>query len=62
MEAAAFDCLLFVRDYGRDGRLVIRLRLGHRRSREMAMGLIQNGFGCRATDHYPESKIYFKLE
>ena len=62
MEAAAFDRLFFDGNCGRDGRLVVRLRLGHRRSREMAIGLIQNGFRCRATNHYPESKVYFHRE
>jgi hypothetical protein len=67
MEAAAFDRLLFDRNYRRDGRLVVCLRLGRRRSREMAIGLIQefddlNGFRCRATNHYPESKVHFQRE
>jgi hypothetical protein len=67
MEAAAFDRLLFNCNYRRDVLLGVRLRLGRRRSREMAIGLIQvfddlNGFRCRATDHYPESKVYFQRE
>jgi hypothetical protein len=67
MEAAAFDRLFFDGNCGRDGRLVVRLRLGHRRSREMAIRLIQvfdelNGFRRRATNHYPESKVDFPGE
>jgi hypothetical protein len=33
--------------YRPDDWLVVRLRLGHRRSREMAIELLQNGFPCR---------------
>jgi hypothetical protein len=67
MEVAAFDRLFFDRNYRRDGRLVVRLRLGHRRSREMAIGLKHvfdelHGFRCRATNHYPESKVDFQGE
>jgi hypothetical protein len=67
MEAPAFDRLFFERNYRRDGRLVVRLWLGRRRSDEMAIGLKHvfdelHGFRCRATNHYPESKVCFQRE
>ena len=67
MEAVAFDHLLFDRNCRRDDRLAVRLRLGRFRFRELAIGLMQvidelNGFRCRATNHYPESKVYFQRE
>jgi hypothetical protein len=67
MEAAAFDRLLFDCNYRRDDRVVVRLRLGYRRSREMAIGLVQvfdelNGFRCRQTNHYPDSKVYLQRD
>jgi hypothetical protein len=54
--------LFFLRD-----RLVLRLRLGRRRGHELAVGLVRlsnelNCFRRHATNHNPESKIYFQRE
>jgi hypothetical protein len=46
VEAAAFERLLFDRNYRRDDRLIVGLRLGRRRNRELAIGLIQGQFNA----------------
>lgn len=66
-KAAAFQYVLFDRNWPRDGRLVVRVRLGHRRGCKMAVGLNQvcgelNGFHRRAADHDPGGNVYFQRE
>jgi hypothetical protein len=61
-DAAAIVRLLFDCNYGRDGRVAIRVRLGHGLCREMAIELMQNGFRRHTADHDPESKVYFQRE
>ena len=41
IEGAVFQDLLFDRNCRRDGRLVVRFRLGHGHGYEMAVGLVQ---------------------
>jgi hypothetical protein len=64
VSTATFKQRLFDRNRRRDGRLVVRLRLGRHRNHEVAVSLIEafQGFRCRATDHYPKSKVYLQRE
>jgi hypothetical protein len=66
-KAAAFQYVLFDRNWRRDGRVVVRVRLAHRRGYEVAVGLVQisdelNDLCYRAADHDPEGKAYFQRE
>jgi hypothetical protein len=66
-KGSAVHGLLFDRNRRRDARLAVRLRLGHRRSCKMAVGLNPlsgelNGFRYRAADHDPKSKVYFQRD
>jgi hypothetical protein len=56
INAAAFQDLLFDSDCRRDGRLVVCVRLAHRRGCEVAIGLVQisdelNGLRGHTANH-----------